>query len=338
MSPRSDLRWERRLRGPLFTATALSLVVFGCVRLMDDSTLRCESDDDCGSDQKCLYEQCVAPDACSVHADCARGQRCGPGRCEPAECLIEEDPACGGFRCNVQYRLCDDRCSSAIQCRPSFRCRTSTGTCEVPFPNGDSCSHANDCAGGVCCNYQCATECAPEDAGTPNDGGTPSDGGIPNDGGTPSDGGTPGDGGMPNDGGAASTCTSDSDCGTMFCCASATSAQRLCRRECPPLTGDYCTDGALSARDCVEANTYCDGPTNFPEDGYCSRACGTGCGYASNGLANVCVGLTPGSSPASVCKPGCTTDADCKAIHPDLFCFGTGRGACDFDTSTWNSP
>jgi hypothetical protein len=84
---------------------------------------------------------------------------------------------------------------------------------------------------------------------------------------------------------------------------------------CDVITGDYC-----AVYGCDNGG-WCDGSSNFPEDGVCSRGCDAGCGYNSRGIANVCVPNTPGSSPASACWPGCETQADCAALHPDLTCY-----------------
>lgn len=102
----------------------------------------------------------------------------------------------------------------------------------------------------------------------------------------------------------------------------------------PPLIGDYCISGTFSPKQC-EAG-FCDGYSNFDDDGFCSAGCGSGCGNNSAGNPNICVGLTDGSSPGSVCKPTCKTDVDCQKIHPDLLCWTKGAlTACDYDTSSW---
>jgi hypothetical protein len=332
MGDSPGLRVNRRVYRLPGAAVALSLVAFGCVRLMEPGPFRCESQDDCESTQKCLFEECVDRNFCSSHSDCAPTQRCNQNHCEAAECVVQDAPACGAYRCAVQYRLCYDQCGGVNECKPTHRCHPTARSCQVPFANGEPCYGGADCASGTCCNLKCADQCGERDAGT-------SDAGMTDAGAT--DAGTT-DAGMTdagrNDGGAVGAlCTLDTDCASMGCCATTSSFLKLCRAECPPLTGDYCTAATSSARECDEANAYCDGPSNFSEDGYCSRDCTGGCGYASNGLANVCITLTTGSSPAQACKPGCNTHGDCTAIHPDLLCLGTLRKACDYDTAGWRS-
>lgn len=309
-------RWLRHL---MRAAMVLPLVAFGCVRLMEPGTFHCESDEDCGSAQKCLSEECVAQNYCWSHQDCGGSQRCEENQCELAECRTSLDPACGAFLCSLPERRCYDQCSGVAECRAPHRCHQPSRTCRMPVANGGRCDSSLDCASGICCAQLCADRCG-VDGGMPNDGGMPTDGGMLTDGGA-----------------AGAVCTEDTDCASTACCATATAPARLCRAQCPALTGDYCTAGFASERECEEAGAFCDGPTNFPENGYCSRDCTAGCGYASNGRANVCIRLNPGSSPAQACKPGCTTDADCQAVHPLLLCFGTTRKACDFDTGTWLS-
>jgi hypothetical protein len=46
-----------------------------------------------------------------------------------------------------------------------------------------------------------------------------------------------------------------------------------------------------------------------------------------------------GSSPRSSCRAGCSSDADCMAVEPDLRCLTSSSGtvrACDYSTRSWD--
>jgi len=124
-------------------------------------------------------------------------------------------------------------------------------------------------------------------------------------------------------------CTLASQCTSGYCCGSANNATRHCAEACEQLNGDACTIG-----DECSLEGYCVNAGGGDNDGFCSDPCdpdAPDCGYNSNGLANVCI-----TDIGSACLPGCTTDADCQLIHPELLCFSNGtQMACDFAPAYW---
>jgi hypothetical protein len=135
----------------------------------------------------------------------------------------------------------------------------------------------------------------------------------------------------PAPGPVGSVCTDAGECASGFCCAE-TGGKRCSAAECPALAGDACP-GEFCA-----TGMFCRRYDSLTV-GYCSRSCGAGCGVNSSGRANVCVRQTQGSSPLSVCKPGCSSDADCQAVDPLLGCLTSNSGAvtaCDYTTSDWD--
>jgi hypothetical protein len=321
----------------------------------------CELDSECESGI-CNDGFCIAQPACTLDAACGDLEACRQGRCVPVQCTERNESACGHYRCIAN--TCTTRCPDNGSCQAGATCEDThcvpcASGCELRR-DGVDCTSSAECRSHVCCQRSnrsaCASECPFEATICDEQLGCSAGFCCAQPGGAarlcqsdPCTLGELGDACSTDeycashycvDGRCArrarelgELCESHADCKSGACCATSSTTVKLCRTECLPLTGDFCTS-AGGERACSAG--YCDTSTNFAPDGYCSNDCDSGCGHNSEGRDNICVLLTPGSVPFAACKPDCDTDEDCKAIHPALSCFsGSSFKACDFDTASW---
>lgn len=99
---------------------------------------------------------------CSLNRDCAQGERCVSGACQPETteglCVAPQDcaagEACVGGRCSVSGAL---PCASNADCPASYECGVGSGLC-VPSA-GAVCSTSGDCPVGQLCSLgECKDE------------------------------------------------------------------------------------------------------------------------------------------------------------------------------------
>lgn len=272
---------------------------------------QCFSQSGCKNGKVCRSNQCVVPPAPGIGESCDGTVACSSGSC----CLNGSRTCEQACSCNHDYN-----CGAGEHC-----CKSKTGsssTChlgECPLAGtGEFCASNSDCQSGTCLSIGCAPVPQPDGSACTTSYECTSSrcvAGVC----APT----------PKPDGAA--CTMGAECAGNACCGSQITGTKSCTtlgtgESCPVLLGDYCTE-----YDCPPG--YCDGATNFAADGFCSGGCpAAGCGYNSRGIKNVCVGNTPGSSPASACRPGCMTESDCQAVHPKLHCYEqpSGNSFCEF--------
>jgi peptidoglycan-associated lipoprotein len=119
----------------------------------------CNSDEDCNRDQPrgefCVNQTCQK---CRNDKDCAEGQRCNAGRCDPLEGWCKDDAGCNGGLCiNNHCQPCKDD----SECGEGGRCRS--GKC---FRKGQAlpCATDNDCPDGFDCKNGFCTSAIPQPA------------------------------------------------------------------------------------------------------------------------------------------------------------------------------
>lgn len=331
----------------------------GCVRASEPDSFACGDDSDCSKKEVCLNFECRPEGecitdfhceqrqmcvsnrcmdvACTEDSHCGERQRCSVNQCYDVECTLDSHCATGVciayacHECNGPERCapyacvnltCANVCNSDAGCAPGYVCdqtvcvpqeEACTGAC---LATGEVCASNEHCIQGHCCATSAssgvcqAAACPAAGLGETCGIGTSCGDGVCRDGRCVAE--------------LGEACQKSEDCVEGECCAKE-DGTKACADECDVITGDYCLVYGC------DNGGWCDGLTNFPDDGFCSRACDDGCGYNSLGVENVCVPNTPGSSPASACRPGCETTADCQAVHPDLVCLDDGtRTYCDF--------
>jgi hypothetical protein len=266
----------------------------------------CDSDDNCGADQLCIYDNNLGYEICSgtleLGADCSSSDQCTSGECRGdvcSECTDQSDCSDGGFCVDqtgdVGYYVCEgelgdscdanddcglDRCfpgqDVCSECATNSDCGVSQecaydgddgyASCVGTADLGDSCDNDGQCV-SESCNSGVCSECSSD---------SDCNGGTCND-------DTASSGYFICEGELGEDCTENGDCGLGYCYA----AEDVCSEcalnsDCGVLQ-DCVYEGSLGYASCVgiaDLGESCD-IDNQCVSGYCTGGVCSDCG--SNG-------------------------------------------------------
>ena len=287
----------------LLACTAAIFVLGSCIRLDEPSFFTCETDGDCGEDERCRNRYQCVPRACKSADDCDLGQGCRDSTCVPAECSYSFDECPDRFSCDTERRVCRSTCSKTEPCASPALC-TEDGSCMI------ECTSAGQCEGYACSRGMCLNTCS---------GSADCDVGYSCD---PNMTCQPHPGSTPRANGA--TCTVDTECGSGHCCVGSAGMPRCTASACTKKTvGFACT----LAAEC--ASNRCVGGRCGGVDGPVGAICADDLGcLSSNCCRNKCI-ATGETCPAGDFGQACRSMSDCVL---GLMCRdtegGTQAGTC----------